>query len=107
MKAQEIVVIPEEQAELHRRVRSATISQRDGRRARVILLAALGYSRLEIARLTGFSLPAITCWCQCFETLRLEGLVDKPGRGRKTSLPADAVCRVLEQVTQSRIGEPR
>lgn len=34
-------------------------SQRDGRRARVILLAAQGCSRIEIARLTGFSLPAI------------------------------------------------
>lgn len=98
---------PEEQTELNRRVRSATISQRDGRRARVILLAAQGCSRVEIARLTGFSLPTITCWCQRFQTLRLEGLLDKPGRGRKSSLPADTVRRVLEQVTKPRIGEPR
>lgn len=75
MNAQEIVLNPEEQAELSRRVRSATISQRDGRRARVILLAAQGCSRIEIARLTGFSLPTITCWCQRFQTLRLDGLV--------------------------------
>ena len=107
MNAQEIVLSPEEQAELSRRVRSATISQRDGRRARLILLAAQGCSRIEIARLTGFSLPTITCWCQRFQTLRLDGLLDKPGRGRKTPLPADAVCRVLEQVAQPRIGEPR
>ncbi len=107
MNAQEIILSPEEQAELSRRVRSATISQRDGRRARLILLAAQGCSRIEIARLTGFSLPTITCWCQRFQTLRLDGLLDKPGRGRKASLPAETVCRVLEQVTQPRIGEPR
>lgn len=54
VNAQEIVLSPEEQTELNRRVRSATISQRDGRRARVILLAAQGCSRVDIARLTGF-----------------------------------------------------
>lgn len=107
MNTQEIVLSPEERTELSRRVRSATISQRDGRRARVILLAAQGCSRTEIARLTGFSLPTVTCWCQRFQTLRLEGLLDKPGRGRKASLPADAVCRVLEQVTQPQSGEAR
>jgi len=46
MSAQDIVLSPEESAELSRRTPSATISQRDGRRARVILLAALGCSRV-------------------------------------------------------------
>ena len=54
MSAQDIVLGPEEHVELSRRTRSATISQRDGRRARVILLAAQGCSRVEIARLMGF-----------------------------------------------------
>ena len=107
MNAQEIVLNPEEQAELSRRVRSATNSQRNGRRARVILPAGQDCSRIEIARLTGFSLPTINCWCQRFQTLRLDGLLDKPGRWRKTSLPAGAVCCVLEQVTQPRIGASR
>ncbi|BBI42760.1 hypothetical protein KPSA1B_105887 [Pseudomonas syringae pv. actinidiae] len=49
MSAQDIVLSPEESAELSRRTRSATISQRDGRRARVILLAAQGCSRVEIS----------------------------------------------------------
>ncbi|WP_416194909.1 helix-turn-helix domain-containing protein [Pseudomonas sp. CCC3.1] len=88
-------------------VRSATNSQRDGRRARVILLAAEGRTRVEIARLTGFSLSVITCWCQRFLAQRLEGLIDKSGRGHKPFLPLEAVRRVLEQVTQPCIGEPR
>lgn len=62
MNTAKIVLSPEEHAELSRRPRSATISQRDGRQARVILLAAQGCTRVEIARLTGFSLPVITCW---------------------------------------------
>lgn len=100
MSALDIMLSPEELAELSRRVRSATISHRDARRARVILLAAQGSTREEIVRLTGFSRPTVTDWCQRFKALRLEGLLDKPGRGRKSSLPADTIRRVLEKVTQ-------
>lgn len=107
MSAQDIVLSPEEHAELSRRTRSATISQRDGRRARVILLAAQGCSRVEIARLVGFSLRSATLWCQRFQEQRLDGLIDKPGRGRKSFLPPAALARVLEQVVQPRIGQPR
>lgn len=104
MSAQDIVLSREEHAELSRRTRSATISQRDGRRARVILLAAQGCSRFEIARLVGFSLRSVTLWCQRFQEQRLDGLVDKPGRGRKSSLSPEALTRVIEQVVQPRIG---
>ena len=107
MSAQDIVLSREEHAELSRRTRSATISQRDGRRARVILLAAQGCSRFEIARLVGFSLRSVTLWCQRFQEQRLDGLVDKPGRGRKSSLSPEALTRVIEQVVQPRIGQPR
>lgn len=107
MNSQNITLTPEEHSELSRRVRAATISQRDGRRARVILLAAQGESRADIARLIGFSLPSVTRWCQRFQELRLDGLIDKPGRGRPSSLPAEALSRVLEQVVQPRIGQPR
>lgn len=98
------VVVRPDHAELSPRVRSATINQCDGCRARVILLAAQGCTRVEIARPTGFSLPVITCWCQHFLALWLDGLLDKPGRGRKAFLPLEAVRRVLEKVTQPRIG---
>ncbi|WP_237249603.1 helix-turn-helix domain-containing protein, partial [Pseudomonas syringae] len=74
MSAQDIVLSPEESAELSRRTRSATISQRDGRRARVILLAAQGCSRVEIARLVGFSLRSVTLWCKRFQEQGLVGI---------------------------------
>ncbi|MGY2293840.1 helix-turn-helix domain-containing protein, partial [Pseudomonas sp. SDO528_S397] len=70
------------------------IPQREGRRARIILLAAEGETRDNIARLTGFSCPTITDWCQRFQAHRLDGLVDKPGRGRKSPLPEETVRRV-------------
>ncbi len=67
MSAQDIVLSPEEHAELSRRTRSATISQRDGRRARVTLLAAQGCSRVEIAHLVGFSLRSVTLGVSVFK----------------------------------------
>jgi transposase len=83
MSAQDIVLSPKEHAVLSRRTSSAIISQRDGRRAGVILLAAQGCSRVEIAHLIGFSLRSVTLWCQRFQEQRLDGLIDKPGRGRE------------------------
>lgn len=70
MNSQDITLAPEEFAELSRRVRSATIHQRDDRRARVILLAAQVCSRVDIARLVGFSLRSVTRGCQRFQELR-------------------------------------
>lgn len=107
MRAQDIVLSPAEHTELSRRIRSATICQRDGRRARVILLAAQGCSRVEISRLVGFSLGSVRFWCQRFQDQRLDGLIDKPGRGRKPSLSPEAIIQVLENGVQPRVGQPR
>ncbi len=107
MSYRDLVLSDDEEAELNRRFESATISQREGRRAQVILLAAQGYSRNEIARLTGLSVVSVTRWCKRFRELRLQGLVDLPGRGRKSSLPAEALRQALDQVTQPCIGHAR
>lgn len=90
MNVQDIVLSEDEKIELSWRIRLATISQRDGRRARMILLAAQGCSRDGIAQLTGLSVVSGTRWCQRFQELRLRSLVDLLGLGRKPSLPADA-----------------
>lgn len=63
MNAQETVLSPEEQAELSHRF----TKQRDGRRARMILLAVQGHSQIEIARLTGFSLPLLPVGASVFK----------------------------------------
>lgn len=107
MSYRDIVLSDEEEIELRQRVSSATISPRESRRAQVILLAAQGCSRNEIARLTGLSVVSVTRWCKRFRELRLPGLVDLPGRGRKASLPAEALKQILDQVTQPCIGHAR
>lgn len=107
MSYRDIVLSEDEEVELNRRFESITISQREGRRAQVILLAAQGCSRNEIARLTGLSVVSVTRWCKRFRELRLQGLVDLPGRGRKSSLPAEALRKALDQVTQPCVGQAR
>ncbi|RMQ79982.1 hypothetical protein ALP98_01985 [Pseudomonas viridiflava] len=108
MNSQDIVLSDDEERELSRRVNaSATVSQRESRRALVILLAAQKLSRNEIAWLTGLSVVSVTRWCKRFQELRLQGLMDLPGRGRKPSLPAEALRLTLEQVTKPRTDQAR
>lgn len=78
MNSQDIVLSRDEQIELSRRLRSASVSQRDGRQARVNLLAAQGCSRNEPGKLTGLSNVSVTRWCKCFQELCLQGVVICP-----------------------------
>lgn len=107
MSYRDIVLNEEEEIELNQRLKSVTTSPREARRAQVILLAAKGHSRNETARLTGLSVVSVTRWCKRFRELRLQGLVDLPGRGRKSSLPSEALKKTLDQVTQPCIGQAR
>ena len=100
MNSQNIVLSEDEQIELSRRIKSAAISQCDGRRAQLILLADQGCSRNEIARLTGLCVISVTHWCKRFSIVTLA----RPGGTARTSLRAEALKRTLEQVTQPRIG---
>lgn len=89
-----------ELSELSRRVKARTVSVRDRQRARIVLLAARGLTQKRIASEVGISRVSVNRWCQRFCRQRLAGLVDAPGRGRKPSLSADAVRRVLDNVVQ-------
>lgn len=99
MRTYEIILSKAEHDELNRRLRSSNVDKRDKRRARVILLAAQGCTRAEIALLTDFSLPVITRWCHRFLTYRLDGLIEKPGRGRKPVLSHEVIKQVIEYAT--------
>ncbi len=101
MNAQEIILSPEEQTELSRRVRSATISQRyqPSRPA-----DPAGSPRLFADRDRSYDR-----FLAPHDHLLVPALSNAEiGRfARQTGSWAGAVCRVLEQVTQPRIGEPR
>ena len=105
------ISIPELTAEekqiLEQRVRAPTTSQRDGLRARIVLLRAEGRTLQDVAQHLQVSLPCVCKWSQRFEREGLMGLRDRSGRGRKPSLPAALVQRVIEAASQAPPGRAR
>ena len=66
-------------------------------RAEIIVLRGAGMTQAQIAVRLGVSRVTVNDWCQRFLARRLAGLDDAPGRGRKPSLPPEAVRMVLEK----------
>lgn len=83
---------PEQRAELQRRVRAATSSQRDALRARIILACAEGLKTVEVARRCGVHPRTVECWRSRFLRHGLEGLNDRPRAGHKPKF--DSVTRL-------------
>ena len=98
---------PDERRELQRLARSKTASQRDGLRARIVLRRAEGSREADVAGALGVSLTTVSTWSRRFELHGLEGLRDRPGRGRKPSLAADKVRQVITRVVQPPKGKKK
>jgi transposase len=92
-----ITLDAEESRELQRRIKATTVAVRDRQRAEIIVLSAVGVSQDQIASRVGVSRVTVSHWCRRFSDDRLAGLEDAAGRGRKPSLPPDAVRMVLDQ----------
>ena len=97
MARSRIVLDAEESAELQRRIKATTVAVRDRQRAEIVVLSAAGVSQNQIALRVGLSRVTVNFWCQRFLAGRLAGLEDAAGRGRKPSLPAEAVRLVLDK----------
>lgn len=97
----------EERSELQRRVRAPTTSRRDGLRARIVLSRGAGLKEKDVAEKLATSVTSVSLWSRRFERNGLEGLRDKPGRGRKPWLPAEKIQKVITQVTQPPQGRRR
>ena len=79
-----------DRAELQRRERAATSSQRDAMRARIVLAAGDGASSKEISQQLGVSIDMVSTWRGRFARERLKGLRDLARRGRPSRLtPVD------------------
>ena len=63
--------------------RSTTIRAGYAKRGRMMLLLADGMSRVQIATLVGTNRRGVYKWAQRFLQHGIEGLTDKPGRGRR------------------------
>ncbi len=97
----------EEKRELERRVRAAATSRRDSERARIVLLRAEGLKQQEVAARLGLSVACVNKWSQRFDREGMAGLRDKPGRGRRPSIPLETVERVITQAGQAPPGRQR
>jgi transposase len=93
--------------ELRRRVRAATSTVREQERARIVLLRLQGLSVTAVAKQLGTTAKRVSTWSNRFEQRGLAGLADKPGRGRRPSIPAAKVARVITGVTQPPKGRRR
>ena len=78
-----IVLSREERDELESWQRSTILRAGLVRRARIILLVVDGRSITEIGQRVGITCRSAYKWAYRFLEKRIEGLQDKPGRGRK------------------------
>src|SRR3954452_11563739 len=95
-----LVVPAEQQAELRRVLNRSTSTQREVRRARIILERASGLSQEETARRVGVNRPVVALWERRFRMKGLAGLTDEKGRGRKPSIANEKRERVIVGATQ-------
>ena len=75
---------------------------RDRERAEIILLRLDGVGVEAVAERLKTTSKRVSLWSGRFEALGLKGLNDKPGRGRKRSIPNAKVARVVTEATRPR-----
>jgi hypothetical protein len=78
-----VALTTEERDQLEQRLRHTTTSLGLARRCRTVLEVADGLPLVEVARLVGLTEKHVRKWVQRFLKDRLDGLRDRPGRGRK------------------------
>jgi transposase len=86
--------------ELRRRSRASTSTVRERDRAGMILLRLDGVSVTEAAVRLKTTAKRVSMWSKRFEEQGLDGLEDEPGRGRKPSIPANKIERIVTEVTR-------
>ena len=102
---------PEEEAELTRRVRAPTSSQRDAARARIILACAGGGSAREIAARLAVPVRRVERWRGRFLRKRLNGLGDLRRRGHAPQFSSVTRCEIIalacEPIGQKNTGKDK
>ncbi len=96
-RAPRIELSAQERETLETTVRASRSAVRDVFRARIVLLAAAGWESRDIATELGTGPATVSKWRRRFAEQRLEGLVDRPGRGRKRQYGEPVIERIVEQ----------
>ena len=97
-----VVISDDERAELERRVRAKTSTQRQAQRARAILMAADGVPNRQIGPAVGMDERYVGVWRKRFELERLAGLEDRPRSGRPRVYDHDARVRIVATATSTK-----
>lgn len=95
-----VTLTSEERRELEERVRGGKTEQRLALRARIVLAAAHGEGSLSIAERERLRPATVSKWRGRFARLRMAGLFDKQGRGRKPRYNKATERRVLAQLDE-------
>ena len=95
-----VILTTEEKNELEKRVKGYTYSKRDSLRAEIILLKSQGKTQEQIKEELKISRRSIMKWVNRFLKIRLDGLKDASGRGRKGTIPVDVVNTIITKATQ-------
>jgi transposase len=83
------------------------VNVRDRERADIILLRLDGIGVEAVAEQLRTTPKRVSTWAKRFEMSGLDGLADRPGRGRKASIPEVTVARVLTEATRPPEGRRR
>src|SRR6516225_7974203 len=91
-----IIVAPPERRELQRRARSRSLSTEDNKRARLMLLVAMGLSFSEICRRLNCTDRYISVWKRRFEQERLKGLDSRYRGSQRRVRTAQMEAKILK-----------
>jgi transposase len=100
-------ITDEQRRELRLLVNRPTASQREVRRAWIILNRAQGLSQSATAQRLKVNRPVIGHWEKRFCRQGLAGLLEAKGRGRKPSLSANKKALIITAVTRPPSGQAR
>ena len=100
-RAPSIELTAAEREVLEKTVRCTTSAVRDVFRARIVLLAAKGSQSRDIAAELDAGQDTVSKWRRRFDQRRLEGLIDRPGRGRKRHYDDQSIERIVEDTLHS------
>jgi transposase len=93
-----LIVTAKDRAQLEELAARRTLKQGHARRVHAVLLAADGVSGVEIARRIGLSEFQVSRVRRRFEVGGVEGLADRPKRGRGNNVPPEIVTQILANV---------
>lgn len=99
-KAAEIILTPEEEKELRRRLRAGRTEKRMALRAQLVLACAAGRATTEVAAQFQVRPTTVSQWRGRFARERLAGLQDLARSGRKARYSAEDERRVLKVLAQ-------